>query len=93
MLPPTLDSQTVREPISSASLRRAACLCAADSGHNLALLFELVLTEMKWKRAVKEISTTNNGKQTHAAQKYSRFDPFHVSTLVAEVTIPSARPG
>lgn len=41
------------------------CLYTAVAGHNLTLLFELVLTVREWKRVVKEINTTNNNKRGH----------------------------
>ncbi len=41
-------------------VRESVCLYAAVAGHNLTSLFELGLTEREWKRAVKEMNTTNN---------------------------------
>lgn len=55
MLPPTLDSQTVRVPNCSAHTTlfvcESVCLFAAVTGHNLASLFELELTVREWKSA------------------------------------------
>jgi len=76
ILPPTLVSQTARVPNSYrlAPVLKLPYLCvrerereretysfsAAVAGHNLTSLFELGLSEWEWKRAVKEMTTTNS---------------------------------